>query len=240
MKKNNTIYFVALITVICTIIMVMLDSPSNIRSSGIDVSHVEAARLNSFEARSRDASLKVLTSSGGHGTGTLFEYKGELVIFTAKHVTEGSSKFLVIANNGETKEALLIYSDPVADFAVLSVNEFESIRPVKFKSKNYRPESLIDLDIIFSGYPSTHNLLTSRGRVAGFEINSIIIHSVAWGGSSGSSIFSSNGNFLGILYGTSVDAPFGFPTVIDNIIWISPHYVIDWNKLDSKIEEIGG
>lgn len=239
MTKQNITYLATLISAICFLFVVVFGSSNNRIHSSIAPSHVEIAKLNHFEARSREASVKVLIPSGGHGTGTLFEYKGKIVIFTAKHVTEGSYKFLVTANNGETKEASLIYSDSVADFAVLTVDKFSSIRPIKFKRKSYSPRNTIDLSVIFSGYPSAHSLLTSRGRVAGFEVDSIIIHSVAWGGSSGSSVFSSNGNFLGILFGTSVDAPFGFPTVIDNIIWISPYYVINWSALDSTIQEVG-
>tara|TARA_B100001094_G_scaffold292612_1_gene311928 strand:- start:4674 stop:5396 length:723 start_codon:yes stop_codon:yes gene_type:complete len=239
MTRNRPIYLIALVTVVFTFAIVATSLPNNTRSSDINISHVEAAKLNSFEAKSREASVKVVTPSGGHGTGTLFEYKGKVFIFTAKHVTEGFSRFLIIPNSGETKEASLVYSDLAADFAVLSADGLDSIKPVKFKAKDHNPKTLIDLDVIFSGYPSAHSLLTSRGRVAGFEVDSIIIHSIAWGGSSGSSVFSSKGDFLGILFGTSVDAPFGIPTVIDNIIWVSPYYVIDWNALDRKIQENG-
>jgi len=237
MIRDSITYLIALVVIICLFIFTV-NSPSNkTKDSNISPAHVEVVKLNSFEQKSRAASVKIETPSGGHGTGTLFSYRGKTLIFTAKHVVMEGDIYFAIANSGEIKVAKLLHTDSSADFAVLLVDDFETIKPVKFKKYNYKPKNLVDLRIIFSGYPSVHSLLTSRGRVAGFEVDSLIIHSVAWGGSSGSSIFSSNGDFIGILFGVSVDTPFGFPALIDNIIWVAPYYSIDWASLDDKISE---
>ena len=44
--------------------------------------------------------------------------------------------------------------------------------------------------------------------------------------------------FIGILFAISIDKPFGVPTLIDNIIWVSPYYYIEWEELDKAIEKI--
>lgn len=237
MIRDGVTYLFTLAAVICLFLLLAISPSDKVKSSNISPAHVEVVKLNSFEQKSRTASVKVEAPSGGHGTGTLFSYRGNTLVFTAKHVVMEGSTYLAIANSGEIKAAELLYTDSSADFAVLLVDEFNTIKPVTFKKHNYNPKNLVDLGIIFSGYPSIHNLLTSRGRIAGFEVNSLVIHSVAWGGSSGSSVFSSNGDFIGILFGVSTDTPFGFPTLIDNIIWVAPYYSIDWASLDDKISE---
>lgn len=237
MIRNSVTYVVALVAIICLFLFALFSPFDKVKNSNISPAHVEVVKLNSFEQKSRTASVKIESPSGGHGTGTLFNYRGKTLIFTAKHVVMEGDIYLAIANSGEIKIAELLHTDSSADFAVLLVEEFNTIKPVTFKKNNYNPKKLVDLGIIFSGYPSIHNLLTSRGRIAGFEVDSLIIHSVAWGGSSGSSIFSSNGDFIGILFGVSTDTPFGFPTLIDNIIWVAPYYSIDWVSLDEKISE---
>lgn len=236
---NKKIFIYGLLSLFAIALLLLNNNQLDYQSSSnIKPLKVETIKLNEFELSSRIASVKVTTPSGSHGTGTLIDYYGTTVVFTAKHITTEGLIYDITANNGERKEALLFHTDSSFDFSVLLVDDFETIEPIKFKKHNYNSKSFLDLNIIFSGYPSTHSLLTSRGRVAGYEYNSVIIHAVAWSGSSGSSVFSSNGNFIGILFGVSTDAEFGFPTTIDNIIWIVPYYNIDWASLDSKIETL--
>ena len=236
---NKKLFIYGLLSSLAIVLFFLNSNPLGTQdSSNIRPSKVEVVKLNRFEQASREASVKVTGPSGGHGTGTLVDYYGTTVVFTAKHVTTEGPTYIVTANNGEYRKAQLFYTDSSVDFSVLLVDDFETIKPVKFKKHNYNSRNFLDLNIIFSGYPSTHSLLTSRGRVAGYEYNSIIVHAVAWAGSSGSSIFSSDGNFIGILFGVSTDTPFGFPTIIDNIIWVVPYYNINWAGLNSKIEEL--
>ena len=131
-----------------------------------------------------------------------------------------------------------LYIDKKLDFAALLIDDFETVKPLPLKKKNFNPKNLIDLDVFFCSYPARHGVLTSRGRVAGFEEEFILINSVAWKGSSGASIFTRNGEFIGILFAISIDKPFGVPSLIDNIIWVSPYYYIDWNELDEAIEKL--
>lgn len=224
---------------ILTVCLVALGISNSIPSEGPSISsEPEQVVLNFHERRTRSASLKIITPTGGHGTGTLFNYSGMMVIFTAAHVTTEGPIYLAQDRWGEQKFAVLAYVDPEADFAVLVVEPFEKTSPVKFKLPRYDLRDKIDLGVIFSGYPSQHDLMTMRGSIAGFEGPSMIVNSSAWSGSSGSSVFDSEGRFVGILYGVSVANSFAGPRALENFIWVMPNHEIKWEELSIALSQI--
>lgn len=224
----------ALIAALCAIIFVN----KSVEVSEPSISEPEQVLLNFQERRGRAASLKIITPTGGHGTGTLFKYDGNLVIFTAAHVTTEGPVYLAQDQWGEQKFAVLVYADRDADFAVLVVDEFEKTKPVRFKLPDYDVRNKIDLEVVFSGYPSSHDLLTMRGSIAGFEGPSMIVNSSAWGGSSGSSVFDKSGRFVGILYGVSVAHSFSGPRILENFIWVMPNDQIKWGELSEALDAV--
>jgi hypothetical protein len=226
----------ALMLIACLVALEIGDSiPSG--NSSIS-SEPEQVVLNFHERRTRSASLKIITPTGGHGTGTLFDYNGMMVIFTAAHVTTEGPIYLAQDRWGEQRFAVLVYVDPKVDFAVLAVDPFEKTAPVKFRLPRYNLRDKIDLEVIFSGYPSQHDLMTMRGSVAGFEGPSMIVNSSAWSGSSGSSVFDSEGKFIGILYGVSLASSFTGPRALENFIWVMPNHEIKWQELSIALSEI--
>ena len=213
----------------CALIFIFISLPTNgddaTIKSGSKYS-IEQVKLNSFEESARLATVKVLFGMNGHGTGTLFRYNEKTVVFTAAHVAAFGKNYPYLIKNiyGEKKTAKLIYIDKKLDFAVLAVDNFKTTKPLPFKKKDFNLKNLIDLEVFFCSNPAQHSSLTSRGRIAGFEEEFILVNSVAWKGSSGASVFTRNGEFLGILFAISMDRPFGMPALIDNIIWVSPYY----------------
>ena len=205
---------------------------------GATIGSAEEVELSYYEKKTRSASLRVVTPTGGHGSGTLVKYKGSNLILTAAHVTQQGSIYLAIDQWGEQNFATLIYKDETADFAVLIVNDFEKTKPLKFKIPSYDIRDAIDLEVIFSGFPARHDLLTMRGTVAGYQGSSVIIHSSAWGGSSGSGVFDSSGSFVGILYAVSIGNGLQGPAIMENFIWIMPFDKINWEELDSVVESL--
>jgi len=232
---------ILIILFVCAIMLAVVNSSNNSQSTSQDkVSYkAEKAKLSSVEKKIREATVKIHLGSIAHGTGTVFKYKNKTVVFTAAHVTTMEDGHLYLIENifGETREGKVIYSDETLDFSVLEIRDFMRIKPVPFKMKNYKEDNLVDLNVFFSSYPAGHSILTSEGRIAGFEQGLIILNSVAWKGSSGASVFSEKGEFIGILFAISVDSPFGIMSLIDNLIWVSPYYYIDWESLDTAIEK---
>jgi hypothetical protein len=216
----------------------LLSNSETVTSPNIVLSPINEVKLNYAERGTRAASLKIITPSGGHGSGTLMKYNKELVIFTAAHVTTEGPVYLVQDQWGEQKFAILAYVDVEADFAVLVVEPFQKTKPVKFTLPRYDIRKELDLEVIFSGHPAHHSLITMRGRVAGFEGPSMIINSSAWGGSSGSGVFDTNGSFVGILYAVSVGGGFGGPTIMENFIWVMPNDKLNWEELTGRLDAI--
>lgn len=199
---------------------------------------VEAASLSIMENRTRRASVKVYTPTGGHGSGAYFLYQDRHIVLTAAHVVDEGGIYLVVDQNGSQRVGTVIYRDAARDFAALIIPEFEKTKPLRLRTPSYDIRRRIGEDLIFSGFPSHHSLTTIRGRVAGFEGPILIMHASAWMGSSGSSVFDQAGNFVGILYGVSVGRFRGEPTIIEDFIWVLPYDQINWSELDIALEQL--
>jgi len=185
------------------------------------------------EMKVRDAAVKVWTTGGGHGSGTYLVHKGFHFVLTAQHVVDQRPGSTYLVSKGEeTRMGIVVYASAADDIAVLFIQEeFRFIEPMK-----YRPmKQIIGVgeSITYSGFPSTHKLMSIRGRVAGYEEKEnsgtqIILHTYGWFGCSGSVIFNKSGEVVGVLWG--VDAEY-YPTmaVVEDMIWVVPI-----NKLDIK------
>ena len=185
---------------------------------------------NSFtmvEKKVREAAVKVVTSNG-HGSGSLVKYKDMQLVLTARHVADGTlGKTYLVVSQAEQKLAVLIYSDPLNDIALLYLpNEIQYSTPMKYKPRKELVEA--GESITYSGFPAWHSLLSFRGQVAGFEIDphagqQIILQTYGYYGSSGSVVYDEDGNIIGILWGVDVQGG----QVQENIVWVSPIQNLD-------------
>ena len=190
--------------------------------------------FSKIEMKVREAAVKVWTTGGGHGSGTYLVHKGFHFVLTAQHVVDQRPGSTYLVSTGdETRMGIVVYANAVDDIAVLFIQEeFRFIEPMK-----YRPmKDILGVgeSITYSGYPSTHRLMSIRGRVAGYEDKQgsgkqIILHTYGWFGCSGSVIFNKSGEVVGVLWG--VDAEY-YPTmaVIEDMIWVVPISKLDIKK----------
>ena len=185
--------------------------------------------MSSVEKKVREASVKVSTG-GGHGSGGLIRYKDLQLVLTAQHVADGMlGSTYIIRTLHENKRAILIYSDPLNDMAVLWLPvKFEHSKGIKWNPSESISE--VGTRITYSGFPSWHNLMTFRGYVAGYETHphagvQMILDTYGWFGCSGSLIYSSEGEMIGILWGVDIQRN----SVQENIIWVSPIQKLDVN-----------
>ena len=187
--------------------------------------------LTKTEKKVRNAAVKI-TDGYGHGSGGLVQYYDLQLVFTAQHVASGriGQQYYVI--NGSTMEvAILIYADPLHDIAVLYLrdgNELEG-RGIKYSPR----EELMDIGgaITYSGHPSWHSLMTYRGYVAGVEVipgvgPQLLLNTYGWFGCSGSVIYDTNGDIVGILWGVDIESHPDLQ-VQENMIWVSPIQNLD-------------
>jgi hypothetical protein len=197
-----------------------------------------SVNMKSVEKRIRQAAVKVtLPFSSGHGSGSYIKYKDVHLVITAQHVADGPIGTNYLASHkGESHIAVLIYSDPKEDIALLYVaNPFDTIEPMKFKPQE--KTASVGTEIYYSGYPSRHKLMSFRGRVAGYEDGPgigkhIILQTYGWFGCSGSVIYDYKGHIVGVLYGVDVEY---YPDiqVQENMIWVAP---INKMKIDKALD----
>ncbi len=190
---------------------------------------VSSSSMSSVERDVRAAAVRVVTPYG-HGSGSVVKYRDMHLVLTAQHVADGAiGATYMIQKNSLIVPAVLIYSDPLHDIAVLWLGEdFSGIKPM-----DYRPMSRVasvGAQITYSGFPSFHNLMTYRGSVAGYEFmqdagQQIMLHTYAYFGSSGSVIYDSRGRIVGILWGVDVDGRRG--VVVEDMVWVSPIQNLD-------------
>ena len=180
--------------------------------------------LSVVEKKVRGAAVKVMTASG-HGSGTIVQYKDLTLVLTARHVADGliGTEYL-ISNDDEQRTASLIYQSQEHDIAVLVLKkEFYHIKPMSWKpAKNYD----IGTDIVYSGHPSWHKLMSFSGRIVGYEEvagsgTQLIVNTYGWFGCSGSGVYNTDGEIVGILYGVDVQYAFG-AQIQENMIWVAP------------------
>ena len=192
----------------------------------LPVDHLETA-ANSMEKKVREASVRVTVPfTGGHGSGSYIKYKDIELIFTAQHVVDGPLGVnYLITYKEESHIATLIYSDETKDIAILYLQTaFRTTKPMRYNPLKEVPD--IGANIIYSGYPSTHKLMSFVGRIAGYEDGPgigkhIILQTYGWFGCSGSMIYDTNGRQVGVLYGVDVEYQ---PTlqIQENLIWVVP------------------
>tara|TARA_Y100000034_G_scaffold136285_1_gene211990 strand:- start:692 stop:1447 length:756 start_codon:yes stop_codon:yes gene_type:complete len=192
----------------------------------IEVSDSTNASMSNVEKRVRQAAVKVSRFGGGHGSGSVIDYKGMQLVLTAQHVAEADIGTLYyVENSTESLFGVLIYADAINDIALLYMpTKFTSVEPIKYSPL----DSILDVgvQVLYSAYPSEHQLLSFRGRVAGYESlrgrgTQIILHTYGWFGCSGSVIYDVKGNIVGVLWGIDIEHYPGTQAVED-IIWISP------------------
>lgn len=156
--------------------------------------------------KSIQSTVKIVALSlngGASGTGTYFKYKGETFVITAAHVLEGSA--LVFAERGDEKVRLLpAWVDDVNDVAILiPLDEMTRIKTHKLvlaKSLDLGEE------LYYSGFPGGIGPLFLKGSVSAVALPDLVImQSYGWGGASGSAVYNSKGNLIGIVVGINVN-----------------------------------
>jgi hypothetical protein len=160
---------------------------------------VEATNLlTNVEKKVREASVKIYTPRGGHGSGGLIKHKDVQLVLT-----------------------------PLHDISVLYLpNKFQHYQPMKWKPIDSL--ATVGHEITYSGYPSWHNILTFRGHIAGYETipdagQQIILQTYGYFGCSGSVVYDTDGHQVGILWGIDSQRD----GVHENIVWVAPIQNLD-------------
>ena len=183
-----------------------------------------SSHMSQTEQGVRAAAVRVVTARGGHGSGSLVQYKDLQLVLTAQHIADEviGTRYAIIHKN-EIRSAVLIYANDNHDLAVLWVEQ-PWPRGIAIRWNPANDVATVGTRITYSGYPSSHSLMTYRGRVAGYELapdgtTHILLHTYGYYGCSGSVIYNAEGQIVGILWG--IDR--GLREVpVEDMIWVSP------------------
>jgi|TARA_R110002074_G_scaffold286088_1_gene457942 hypothetical protein len=183
-----------------------------------------ASHMSDAEMVVRNAAVKVTRmNTGGHGSGSLVQYKDLQLVLSAQHVANAiiGTPYRII-HDGEVRQAILVYSNEAHDIAVLWVQHpWPRGHAIKWNPTD--DVATVGTRITYSGYPGPHSLMTYRGRVAGYELmpdgsTNILLHTYGFFGCSGSVIYNAHKEIIGILWG--IDSARGLP--VEDMIWVSP------------------
>ncbi len=164
-------------------------------------------------------------------------YRGLKLVITAYHVVDqmNPQDIVVVGRDDEAVRARLIYKDEQNDMAVLQPMRALSSRvPMPLNILQDEPD--VNSVLIYTGFPSGHDLLTFQGNLAGFEditdLNrrAMIVHTYGWFGSSGSCLFNPRGKLVGVLWGVDVER-FVMPQAQEDLIYASFASLIDMDAV---------
>ena len=186
--------------------------------------------------------IHVQQSTGRYrGTGTYFKYRGDHMVVTAAHIWAESVPTLlkdgaIVSAPHEDVVGKLVYWDPYVDIAILKIPGLESRRAAKFVRD---PQYAVGESVVYSGFPGQNSLLTFVGEIAGDGYGTdIAMHSMAWGGSSGSGVFDVDGRFVGVVSCIMVGRGFFGPQLVGSIVYVAPANLIDMQYLRQNLKRL--
>ena len=218
MKFLNILFGSFLLTAANSVAPVQTDIDPSLRTLEI------SSHMSQTEQEVRTAAVRVITVRGGHGSGSLVQYKDLQLVLTAQHVADEviGTRYAVMHKN-EIRSAVLIYANDNHDLAVLWVEQ-PWPRGIAIRWNPTDDVATVGTRITYSGYPSSHSLMTYRGRVAGYELardgtTHILLHTYGYYGCSGSVIYNAEGQIVGILWGIDQGRR---EVPVEDMIWVSP------------------
>jgi len=201
---------------------------------------IETSRsMDRVTAKSREATVELasITPKGiAYGTGTLFRYKGRIIVITAAHVVGSVDSHVLVMNGLKGASTSLVYYDKRQDIAVLSLDSPLPAKPLPLRPA--KPRNLkIGSEVLYSGYPNVSGLFTIKGYITGIHPSGhIYLHSYAWTGASGSAVLDTKGRLIGVLYALDVGPDVtGFSTMIEDIVIVVPIWKLEFKLLDLNL-----
>jgi len=186
-------------------------------------------------AKSRNSTVQIFSYDDMgrqiSGSGAYVVHKNNHFILTATHVVKYSSKALIISGK-EQILAEVIYAEETSDVAVLRVAGMVTRKPLVWKTTLPR----IGDKVFYTGFPNSYEYLTINGVVSGQTAGRIVLHSYAWGGSSGSVVLDSRGRLVGVVSAIDIGVGyFGQPQLVQNIVLVSPIRELDIDSILSSM-----
>ena len=199
-------------------LLALSGAPSNAEppqeTSASEIVSNETIIVSRQAQKSRNATVRVVTAFG-HGSGTYIKVGKSYGIITAAHVVEGSN-LVIIENSGRQHLAVPVWMNQEDDVAFLwlptEISEKKALK-LKVDSKTKAGD-----EIMYSGFPSFHEMLTFRCNVSNADTNQIVVQGFAWFGASGSGFINKKGEVFAVLSAVTVENFYGHPQVVSTLV----------------------
>ena len=168
---------------------------------------------------------------GGNSIDIVF--KNAMIVLTAQHVIDNASELIIVERNGNIIPASVVYQDKEKDIAALVLHTEPTITDAaKFKQKM---DNKIGKEVYHCGHPSVIPFNLSRGIITSLQGDHIVIDSFALPGSSGSIVFGSSGDVVGVVVSVGFDQHFGIPELIEEVVRVS---LLDYLDIQGIVEAL--
>jgi len=128
--------------------------------------------------------------------------------------------------------------DERVDYIIMEVEEIEEAIPVQINrslpaNREWKEELSVMSRLYYTGYPNNEGPSTVTGTIMNVSPQNemVFLQSYAWPGSSGSGVFSQQGNLIGLVVALDVGLTQYSLQILSNAVWVIPTYKIDWEYL---------
>jgi hypothetical protein len=194
---------------------------------------VEKSRYSAVLVKSGDLTLRGFSSLSG----TYFIANDEPYVITAAHGIGGPCFLTTIIYEDEYYSCdeyvdINIYDD----YAIIKLTRrIPNREPIHIpedlpRGSQWKASYSILNKIIYTGYPNSIGPLTLKGDVVGYaEADYLYVFSYAYGGSSGSGVFATNGKYIGLVTAVDIGYTDSGVEVLENIVLVTPIFKVDWS-----------
>ena len=191
--------------------------------------------VKQYHEISRNSAVKVITPRG-HGSGVYIKIDRNFYVLTAKHVVRETN---VVAVQGglEVVVGEVVHRASSQDIALVKIPALQQKKHAKIKPANVG-DLEIGTELVYSGYPSGYDLLTSGASVAGIEIDhgTYILQGFAWPGSSGCGVIDASGKVRGVVVGVGVEIFRDNPQLLETVVWMEPIKSSTWREIQDSLK----
>ena len=193
--------------------------------------------------RSRESTVRILSMGDRGGvattTGTYFKMRGNYYVLTVMHGLVGPCDVTRIwtEEEGFTPCNEVVVGNAAIDYAIISVDEIPSRTPVNMSrslpgATEWKGALSAQTKLYYTGFPNSTGPLTFAGRVVGYaDGDYVYMNSFAWGGASGSGVFTAKGQFVGYVLAIDIGQTDYGVDVLEDIVIVVPAFKIDWATL---------
>ena len=228
----------------------LIDTQNRLRKAQTDTIIVSSDHKGVI-VKSIQSSVMILSTSSFNdegitstSSGTYISHKGLNYIITSAHSLIGTcSTTVIIADDFIFDCQEFIYVDSHKDVALLQIEEIFNRNPITISNllygENVTKNNLgVHEKTFYTGYPQAMGPLTFDGKIVSHttQNDTFLVNSYAWAGSSGSGVFNTKGNLIGIITAVSVANTEHGVDVMEDLIIVTPISLSDFREILQELK----